>query len=93
MLKATTYMNGDITVVRVEGRLIGPWVDELARHWTTLSGKQVQIDLSDVSFVDDQGKALLVKLHRSGVEPVGEGFLCRGLIEEIISSSTSQERT
>lgn len=51
--------------LRVEGRLIGPWVDELAQACAgPVEG--MRLDLSGVSFVDDGGAALLRGLVARG---------------------------
>jgi len=77
----------------LEGRLVGLWVDELARHWATLTGKRFQIDLSDVGYVDNHGKALLADLHRKGVELMGGGCLTESLIEEVMGTGSSEEHS
>ncbi len=65
MLKIDTVRNvgGTVTLV-LEGRLIGPWVDELrlacARAQSGLTG--LAVDLAGVAFVDRAGLALLREL-------------------------------
>ena len=56
--------NGTATL-SVEGRLIGPWVEELERACEPLlsSGRGLSLDLSGVSFLSREGMALLAKLR------------------------------
>lgn len=65
MLRIERVDEGSVTRVRATGRLAGPWVAELEK---TLSdhGPEVPlvIDLTDVSFVDRAGIALLRMLKR-----------------------------
>lgn len=53
----------------VEGRLAGPWVDELrtsaAPHWKALA-----LDLSGLSYADEAGVALLNQLVAAGARVV-----------------------
>ncbi len=51
------------TVLRLEGRVIGPWVEEVKRlsEEVLASGATLIVDLSEVSFVDREG----VELFRS----------------------------
>jgi hypothetical protein len=51
--------------VRAEGRVIGPWVEELRRscEGVLTSGAALAVDLSDVSFVDRDGIELLRSLR------------------------------
>jgi anti-anti-sigma regulatory factor len=57
------------TVIALEGKLTAPWVPELlatvdaARHTSS-----VRLDLSELSFVDQEGASLLRSLRDSGVE-------------------------
>jgi hypothetical protein len=54
-------------VLRLEGQVIGPWVDELRRACETLAGGAVTLDLADVSFVGRRGVELLRALGAGGV--------------------------
>ena len=52
---------GDGTTVRLEGQVIGPWVEELSRVCEPIltSGARLFLDLCDVSFVSREGVRLL----------------------------------
>jgi hypothetical protein len=54
-------------VLRLQGQLIGPWVDELERAYLALSSGDVALDLSQVSFVERRGVELLRSLGARGV--------------------------
>ena len=47
----------------LEGRIAGPWVEELKRAWMELvpraRGKQLQLDLRNVTYSDAGGKKVL----------------------------------
>ncbi len=55
--------------LRLEGRLIGPWVEELERAVAASSSPpgELQLDLSRVQFVDASGLELLQSLQNRGV--------------------------
>jgi hypothetical protein len=55
--------------LRLEGRIIGPWVAELRRtcEHALIDGAGLGLDLSEVSFVDPPGLDLLAALERRGV--------------------------
>jgi anti-anti-sigma regulatory factor len=55
--------------LRIEGRVIGPWVGELRRMCEPLlaTGARLTIDLSDVSFVDRDGIELFRSLRKHRV--------------------------
>lgn len=51
--------------VKAAGRLAGPWVAELAQTLHEIDrSSQVDVDLTEVSFVDAEGVALLRALQR-----------------------------
>lgn len=70
MLRITPIAtNPDATCLRLEGRLIGPWVDELERavEATRSPPSGLQLDLARVQFVDALGLELLRALQDHGV--------------------------
>ena len=81
----TSGSNG-VTVV-VEGRLAGPWVDELGRCWTALrtahDAGSVRVQLEGVTFIDAAGKALLRTMHEEGASLAASGCMTREIVDEI----------
>jgi anti-anti-sigma regulatory factor len=88
MLKITTLLNAESTVLRLEGRLAGPWVQELERCWDSTVGTPthlpLSVDLSAVTYVDSDGKDLLKKLHRLGAKLIASGCLTSCIVNEIV---------
>jgi len=89
MLRITSQRQSDTVVLRLEGRLQGPWVDELSECWRrTREGNRdaaLLIELVDVRFVDAAGKALLARMHRAGVEILATGVLTAAIRDEIVA--------
>ncbi len=85
MLKVTVSMTSSATVLDLEGRLAGPWVDELRQCWRSAaaSGSAVRVMLCAVTFIDNGGKRLLAEMHRQGVELVAEGCMNQAIVAEI----------
>ena len=56
-------------VLRLEGRVVGPWVTELQKSCEEVltGGGSLELGLADVEFMDAQGAALLLSLERRGV--------------------------
>lgn len=90
MLKITTLTNAESTVLRLEGRLAGPWVQELELCWDSTVGMttnhSLSVDLSAVTYVDSVGKDLLKKIHRQGAKLIASGCLTRCLVNEIVQA-------
>ena len=70
MLKISSVepVNHSVTL-RLEGRVIGPWVAELRQtcEQVLVSGRPLTLQLADVEFMDAQGVALLSSLRSRGV--------------------------
>lgn len=87
MLRISIDKNSRGTTLRLEGRLMGPWVEELARVWrSALNGSSdgcFCVDLSDVTFVGEDGKALLEQMHSQGARLKTSRCATRGFVDGI----------
>jgi len=87
MLRITITQQGDSAIIRLEGKLIGAWVEELRRCWReTLAqtkGRKIVADLDAVSFMDVPGQKLLREMHLAGTTLVGRGVLTTHLLDQI----------
>jgi ABC-type transporter Mla MlaB component len=79
-----TYTQGhdSVLTLSLEGKLLGPWVTELARSCNELpcSPNRLRLDLSAVTFVDGPGLALLRDLLDRGATLAA----CSGLVAELL---------
>jgi ABC-type transporter Mla MlaB component len=83
MLRITHAPGRDsVSTLRLEGKLLGPWVAELARVCDEVSGSPdcLRLDLSAVTFADGPGVALLRDLLGRGVTLAA----CSGLVAELL---------
>ncbi len=96
MLKITTLIHAESTTLRLEGRLAGPWVQELERCWDstvgTATNHPLTVDLSAVTYVDSDGKDLLKKIHQQGARLVASGCLTSCIVNEIAHVPPRGER-
>jgi anti-anti-sigma regulatory factor len=87
MLKISTEeLLGELLLV-LEGSLSGPWVPELERVWQRVSSqpphRKLRVDLSGVTFVNEQGRSLLERMCASGAELFSSDLQTRALCEEL----------
>jgi ABC-type transporter Mla MlaB component len=83
MLRITQVHDHDsISTLRLEGKLMGPWVTEFAQLCDRLSCSPdpLRLDLSAVTFVDGPGVAVLRNLLGCGATLVA----CSGLVAELL---------
>jgi anti-anti-sigma regulatory factor len=86
VLRITIEEAAGETTVALDGRLAGPWVDELARSLESLTadgGGSIRVRLDGVTFIDDAGRALLRTVHSRGASLSGAGCMTRAIVEEI----------
>lgn len=85
MIRITAQEEPSTTRLFLEGKLTGPSVDELDKCWQTCPNGKVAllVDLTNVSFVDDHGKDLLVRMHNRGIKLFSTSLMTKCLIEEI----------
>jgi ABC-type transporter Mla MlaB component len=70
VLKITEMAQSDSgRTLKLEGKLLGPWVDELRNVCRQLltRAEQVSLDLAAVTFVNAAGAKLLRELIRNGI--------------------------
>jgi ABC-type transporter Mla MlaB component len=55
-------------MLRIEGRLVGPWVAELEQNCEPLlrDARKLKLELTEMVFVDEAGAALLMSLKHQG---------------------------
>jgi ABC-type transporter Mla MlaB component len=96
MLRIRTHYGMNETRLVVEGRLSGPWIDELARCWANVRNTYagpIRVDLDGVTFVGAAGKALLAQLHDEGALLTARACMTRALIEEVANLRPEQEES
>ncbi len=69
------------------GQLAGPWVQELRSCWQrarrAAAASSAVVDLSDVTFVDENGERLLAEMRSRGVEFIATGVETKHLLQNL----------
>ena len=71
---------------------MGPWVNELEQAWQGIKqseGGTIVVDLTGVTFIEDNGKSLLSRMWREGAELIATGCCNRPIVEQITGSKCS----
>src|SRR5579875_1875395 len=99
MLKITLHDGPDELRFQLEGKLVGPWVAELAQCWTTAQSisqnKPTVVDLKDVTFIDEAGEDLLERISATGARLIATEPLTRLMVDEAAActgGSTSKKK-
>lgn len=68
MLRISVTDNTNSSIVKLEGKIVGPWVEELRTCWSSLAlslgSRALCLDLRGVSFMDAKGKELLREIYQ-----------------------------
>ncbi len=83
MLRITTTNGAQATrTLKLEGKLLGPWIGELesACRMSEVLPDCVRLDLDGLSFVDAEGARFLACLIRDGARVIA----CSGFVAEIL---------
>ncbi len=81
MLRITHTGSVTLATIALDGKLLGPWVDELGSMMATLGATDaVRLNLEHLSFADAAGIEMLRKVRRDGVQLIGASPLIEGLL-------------
>lgn len=71
----------------LQGRLIGPWAQELRSNWSKTHeqnhGRNCVVDLSEVTFIDSSGERVLTKMMKEGADFVVRGLYATHVIKNV----------
>jgi ABC-type transporter Mla MlaB component len=88
MLKIDTIESASEILLALQGRLAGPWVDELESQWrrmqaTAAGERRVAIDLSGVTGIDGAARYLLQLMQVKNVSLVGASLAIRASLDDV----------
>lgn len=82
MLRITQQTNAEGVTLRLEGKLLGPWAEEVTASLGAVRDcDHITLDLEGLSFVDDAGVAVLRDLHRQGVRFVNASMFMAEILQ------------
>jgi hypothetical protein len=68
VLRITIHEEPKKVMLKLEGRIVGPWTTELDRTWhslgPSLAGRKLTVDLCGVSYIDREGRGVLADIYR-----------------------------
>jgi hypothetical protein len=91
MLRITIHDETNRMTMELEGRVAGPWVEELDRAWHSVESqgnmKDLCIDIRNVTFVDAKGKDVLRRIYQG----TGASFLANTPLTEMYVAEAKQQ--
>jgi anti-anti-sigma regulatory factor len=94
MLRITVQELRTIRRLLIAGRLEGAWVALTESTWRSaaLPDKHLEIDLSEVTWIDDAGWRLLEAMNQAGARLVAKGIAMEALVEGIAKRSNHRKQ-
>jgi anti-anti-sigma regulatory factor len=92
MLRITVQDGDKSRTIKLEGKIVGPWVEEFRRTCRSLvpslGSKELRLDLRDVGFVDVKGRDLLRKIYqKTNAHFLADSPLTRYFVEDAMRES------
>ena len=85
MLRITVHDAAGQLRLELEGRLAGAWVCELEHCWHSTQAshphRQLLVDLTNVTYIDQAGRYLLQLMHRDGMRFVAPSLLWQDILD------------
>jgi hypothetical protein len=80
--------------LHLAGRLASEWVGETENIWHSAQPcvKQVEIDMREVTGIDEAGRCLLRAMNRAGARFIAKGVAMEALVEEITGKRAHRNR-
>jgi hypothetical protein len=94
MLRITLQEDGTQWRLHLAGRLAGPWVAETEKTWRSalVSGRPIEIDMREVTGIDEAGLCLLRSMNREGARLIAKGVAMEAFVEEITGIPVGRRR-
>jgi hypothetical protein len=94
MLRITLQEDGSLLCLHLAGRLVGAWVAETENTWRSalVSGRSVEIDIREVTGIDEAGRCLLRAMSQEGARLIAKGVAMKALVEEITGIPVRRSR-
>jgi anti-anti-sigma regulatory factor len=94
MLRITLEEKSDAVVLKLEGRLAGPWAVELGRLWEeqapAFAQKKLSLDLRETTFADARGIRILKTIYSQTSAEILSGTPWTQYLAEEVASKNSQ---
>ena len=89
MLRITIHEDSRVCRLELAGKLEGPWVAETEKAWraSVRPDQKIEIDLRQLTSLDNTGRDLLATFHRSGACFIVEGVWMTALLGDLTSQS------
>jgi anti-anti-sigma regulatory factor len=89
MLRITINKDERDAVIKLEGKVAGPWVAELSRTWKEqaplLGSRKLSLDLRDITYSDTDGKQALREIYsQTGAKLLTGTPMTHFLAEEVM---------
>jgi len=84
MFRAELIQCGDESILKMEGRLVGDWANEVKALITRGAvSKRLTVDLTEASYIDVVGEQVLTWLSSLGAKFIAKGIYSAGICKRL----------
>lgn len=80
----------------LEGKLVGPWADELKPAWerakVELGGRELVVEMNDLVVINQAGENVLLELMQEGVKIRGCGVFTRHILKQLARRAEGKDK-
>ena len=95
-LRISVQESGNETLIKLEGRIAGPWTAELSRVWSEtaphVADRKVVLDLCDVTYADPAATKLLSDMYAQTHAEVLAGTVWTQSLADYITRGDAQKQ-
>ena len=94
MLRITVQEDIVLWRLHLSGRLADAWVAETENTWRSalVSGRRIEVDLREVTGIDEAGRCLLRAMNQDGACFIAKGVAMEALVKEITEQPADRKR-
>jgi hypothetical protein len=94
MLRITVQEDHTVWRLHLAGRLASVWVGETENIWHSAQpcGRQIEVDMREVTGIDEAGWCLLRAMNHAGARLIAKGVAMEALVQEITGKQPHRNR-
>jgi anti-anti-sigma regulatory factor len=95
VMRITLVPESKPPTLKLEGKLSGPWVNELQHSWNEIRQSdhlpKVAVDLTEVTFVSPEGKQLLEAMFQQGADLRSRSLMTQFILGQIKNNASQED--
>jgi len=96
LLKISIIDSRTLRRLVLEGKLVGPWTDELRPAWekakAELGGRELVVEVKNLIVINQAGENVLLELMQEGAKIRGRGVFTRHILKQLARRAERKDK-